>query len=261
MSTERSVHPDASNYDRRVGAFSRAFAQRVVAAVRWTSDVRRVLDHGAGTGLTTRLVHGAAPDATIVALDPSAAFLSALPAEPWCTAEVGTAASIDHRAAFDIVVSNLTLMFCEDAPTTLASLRAATVPGGCLSLSVLGPPGTVQPFDRYWEAVRRVLPRAWPPHRYPHHRFAELEQLADLARAAGWEQVGIDAVDTVTVSEPSHAWEWVRHALPVGLDDGYSPLPAEAEPDVREVFLDGCPSEHHASGWLLHAVAPVEASG
>jgi SAM-dependent methyltransferase len=254
MVAERSVHPAAKSYDLRVGPFALGFARSLLEAVAdvdtWCAAVE-VLDHGAGTGLSSRLIRERLPAARVTALEPSAEMASGLPAEPWCTRVLGT---VEHLAAlrqFDAVVSNLVLMFCPDPLDTLRRLSRTVRARGVLAASVLGRADDVQPFHAYWTAVRSVRSDAWSPERYPHHRLAG--SVGELAAAAGWKVVDERNAVVRQVVDPADAWEWLHGALPVGLGDNYGQLDASETARVQAAFLRAAPSEFVSHGTLLIA--------
>jgi SAM-dependent methyltransferase len=233
MLCDRTVDEAALRYDRLVRPFAQRFADHLVGAIDWT-DVHRHLDHGAGTGLVCELSSERVPNAYRVALDPSQALLSAVGDGVADRSLCGLAADLatHHRAEsdacdpFDLVTSNLVLMFCEDPTVTLRQLASATAPDGRLALTVLGPTGTVAPFDTYWSAVADVIPMAWTPDRYPHHRCADAAQLARWAADAGWCDVTVSTISTHEDRSAEAAWEWLSESLPVGVGEWYGPLAA-----------------------------------
>lgn len=256
MADERSVHPAAVSYDRHVGEFSIGFARALLDALEPVDAWRRaveVLDHGAGTGLSTRLIRERLPRARVTALEPSAALSSALPDEPWCITLMGTADDLSPGARFDAVVSNLVLMFCPDPHDTLRRLHDVVRPGGVLAACVLGAADRVQPFHHYWSAVRAVRADAWEPEQYPHHRLAR--SVGSVAAAAGWHDVVEHTIEVRQRMEPTDAWDWLRGALPVGLGDSYGQLDAEEISQVRECFLAATSSELVSQGTLIIATA------
>lgn len=256
MADERSVHSAAASYDRHVGPFALGFAQPLLDAVAsvdaWRSAID-VLDHGAGTGLSSRLIRERLPAARVTALEPSAALGSALPSEPWCITVLGTTEHLSPVPQFDAVVSNLVLMFCPDPQDTLRQLHRIVRPGGVLAVCVLDAADRVQPFHAYWTAVRSVRADAWRPEQYPHHRLAGVA--GEQAAAAGWQVVVERTAALRQVMDPADAWEWLHGALPVGLGDAYGQLEADDAVRVRQCFLATVGSEFVSHGTLLIATA------
>lgn len=115
------------------------------------------------------------------------------------------------------VVSSLVLMFCEDPAEELTRLRAHTELGGTLVASVLGPADSVDAFFLYWQAVRSVVPAAWSPDQYPHHRFADPQPLVAAALNAGWESIHLAPVRGRRRIGAPFAWEWLSGASLSGL--------------------------------------------
>ena len=256
------VRPDgaAERYERYVAPFARPFATRVVDAVI-ASNPCEVLDHGAGTGLVTRLLHRQRPDLTVHALDPSRSLLSGLVGEPSCIVAVGVAADLERLhpgLRIDGVASSLTLMFCPAPMDDLRVLRAHTISGGSLAASVLGAAEDVEAFWCYWSAVRAVVPSAWHPAAYPHHRFADPERLRCDASSAGWEESAITGVTARRRLSSGHAWKWLNGALPVGAGPGYIELDEPIRERIRTQFEArwGPTRTVTSRGWLLRAVNP-----
>ena len=220
-----------------------------------------VIDHGAGTGVLTRLVHGRSPNTLIYAVDPSAALLSGLCGEPRCVSLNGVAGDLDRLVPglqVSAVASNLVLMFCEDPSQDLSLLRARTILEGRLAASVLGPAEGVEPFWCYWSAVNRAIPDAWSPDRYPHHRFADPKTLVATAQSAGWRSVGIAPVRGHRRLSARFAWDWLNGALPIGIGDGYVAPPDDTMQRVRSEFLSswGASRTVVSRGWIVQALNP-----
>ena len=247
-------------YERRVAPFAHPFA---CAAVHGASGlvVSSVIDHGAGTGLVTRLVHAQHPLTHVYALDPSAALLAGVGHGPHTTPLVGTALDLDRLApglVVDLVVSNLVLMFCPDPVADLGALRRHTRPGGALAISVLGAAPGVEPFHRYWSAVGAVVSDAWAPERYTHHCFATAEFLQHVAERAGWTDVTVSAVVGARRLGASFAWEWLNGVLPIGVGAGYTELSVDDRRAVRCQFTSrwGGIRTVTSAGWVLKGRNP-----
>ncbi len=247
-------------YERRVVPFARPFACAAIGSARGVV-LSSVIDHGAGTGLVTRLLQAQHPSTHVYALDPSAALLCGVVHDAHTTPLAGTALDLDRlvpRLLVDCVVSNLVLMFCPDPVADLVALRCHTRPGGTLATSVLGAAAGVDPFHRYWSAVGAVVGDAWPPARYPHHRFATAESLQRVAEQAGWTDVSVSAVTGVRRLGASFAWEWLNGVLPIGVHNGYVALSADERRSVRRQFCSqwGDIQTVTSAGWVLKGHNP-----
>ena len=255
-----SKDPPAVRYDRTVATFARPFARAVAASTAARRPIS-VIDHGAGTGLLTRLIHARSPNTMIYAVDPSAELLSGLCGEPRCVSLNGVARDLDRLVPglqVSAVASSLVLMFCEEPAQDLSLLRAHTISEGRLAASVLGSAERVEPFWCYWSSVRRIVPDAWPPERYPHHRFADPQTLLAVAQSAGWRSVAIAPVSGRRRLSARFAWEWLNGALPTGVGDGYTTPPDDAMERVRSEFLSswGASRTVASRGWIVRALNP-----
>lgn len=263
MSAERIVDPAAVRYDRHVAPFARPFAEQLVATVDWSALDHRadsaptILDHGAGTGLLTRLVHDRVPNVQVTALDPSIELATALPDEPWCRHIRGVESDLATDAQFDVLVSNLVLMFCPDPALTVGKLLGVTRPGGQMALCVLGSAEQVQPFHTYWSIVADVVPDAWLPHRYPHHQFDDPRKLAVLLSDAGWKDCCVEPVETHLDIGADDAWQWLSGALPIGVGDRYTAIEPAQRERVRTQFLRTIPHRLHSVGLIASGRAAV----
>jgi trans-aconitate methyltransferase len=218
----------AARYQRYVAPFVRPFAEALLNSLpmdrsQWTGGT--IVDHGAGTGTLSKLLRVRGVNAPIVAVDPSADYLSELSGVAGVCTVVGTASALAHAgpqntplSGVSAVVSNMVLPFCPQPTEDLILLRSACRQGAVLRCTVLGVAADVEPFHMFWSAVHAVLPGAWEPGRYPHHKLAGPGTLLDTVTAAGW--VDVDVVPVVgqrTVSLDT-AWEWLSSVLPVGID-------------------------------------------
>ena len=247
------------SYERHIVPFARPFAESTVRhALRSDASPTLVLDHGAGTGLVTSLLLRHRPNSCVVALDPNADLLSALTDEQRCTRSVGTARDLsDDGPLFDLVVSNLVIPFCSDASGDLAAIRERTSPPGTLVVTTLGAAEEVTPFHRFWSATRAVLPDAWEPSRYPHHRFGRADELGAVLEQGGWTIESRHRVRAVRLISALGAWTWLSSVLPVGIEDGYRALIDAEFEAVRAEFLRRWSSELRwvSGGWTFVATA------
>ena len=250
----------AVRYDRFVAAFARPFAHAVAACAAPCRPIS-VIDHGAGTGMVARFIHARSPDTMIYAVEPSLELLSGLSGEPRCVAFNGVAGDLDRLVPglqVSAVASSLVLMFCANSSQDLSLLRARTIFEGRLAASVLGSAEGVEPFWCYWSAVRRVVPDAWSPERYPHHRFADPQTLVSAAQSAGWRSVAFAPVRGHRRLSARFAWDWLNGALPIGIGDGYVAPPEDTMQRVRSEFLSswGASRTVVSRGWIVQAVNP-----
>ena len=217
-----------------------------------------MIDHGAGTGAVTRQIHALRPATDIYALEPSAALLTGLCSERRCVRLHGFASDLDHlRPGLKVaaVASSLVLMFCEEPAEDLEVLRAHTELGGTLTASVLGSADSVEAFFCYWQAVRSVVPSAWSPDQYPHHRFADPQPLVAAAKQAGWGSIGLSPIGGRRRIGASFAWDWLSGVLPIRLGGTYGTLSDEVMAAVRAEFIRswGGTRTARSGGWILMA--------
>jgi len=217
-------------YDRLLGtAVFRPFA---VDLARRAAPIHpgAVLELAAGTGVVTRELVAALPDAAVTATDLNRAMVAwgarAVPQARWATADAQRLPFADGR--FDLVASQFGVMFFPDRPAAFTEARRVLAPGGRLLFST-------------WDAVERHgfahalmagLRHAFPTDpplfvmKVPHG-YHDVDRIVADVRAGGFADV---EVHTVTLT--GHA----RSAadIAVGFCTG-SPLRAgiEARGDLR----------------------------
>src|SRR5438067_5517748 len=211
----------AARYDamNRVMTFGREGRwRRVVDDVVRARPGMRVLDLAAGTGASTKSFAGAGADA--VACDFSAGMLAeGRRRHPELTFVAGDALRLPFRdGRFDVVSVSFGMRNVADVDTALAELLRVTVPGGRLViLETATPPArTLRLANSVYTG--HVMPRlarllSSDPSSYAYLAESAAgwlgqQDLADVIRGAGWEQVawqdltwGVVAVHTAVRAE------------------------------------------------------------
>ena len=221
-------------YDRLLGpAFFHPFAVEVArraAGPDGGAGGGAVLELAAGTGVVTRELVAALPDAAVTATDLNRAMVMwgarAVPQARWAAADAQRLPFVP--GLFDLVACQFGVMFFPDRPAAFAEARRMLAPGGRLLFT------TWDTIERHGFA-RAVL--AGVHHAFPTdpplfmvnvpHGYHDVDRIVADVRAGGFTEV---EVDTVTLT--GHA----RSAtdIAVGLCTG-SPLRAgiESRADLR----------------------------
>lgn len=163
----------------------------------------RILDIGAGTGRLSRALVRRYRGAQVVALDIAPAMLRMarrrIPtATRWLGPRrqafvCGDAESLPFAAACaDLVVSNLTLQWCNDLDRTLTGFRRVLRPGGLLMFTTFGP-DTLKELRASWQAVDG----------FNHvNAFIDMHDIGDALLRAGFGEAVMDREDfTLTYAE------------------------------------------------------------
>jgi len=133
----------AAGYERYMGRWSRLLAP-AFAAFAGVKDGERILDVGTGTGSLAQAVEAAFPEARVVGIDPSEAFVGYAKQRARGTFEVGNAQALRFDdASFDHSMSMLVLNFIPDHEKALAEMRRVT----------RTPPGVGTPYGTRVSAV------------------------------------------------------------------------------------------------------------
>lgn len=154
----------------------------------------RVLDIGTGTGTAAAAAQG--DGRTVVGIDAAPGMLEIarreVPGVEFLEMDFSDLDLAD--AAFDVVMAVHALLFASDQEATLAEWRRVVRPGGRLAVSVPGPiEASSQPlytpiYERFGVGTGR--------------RFPTAESLGELARAAGWADIHVEADPTTAVELP-----------------------------------------------------------
>jgi len=171
-------------YDELLGPalfapYAKEIAQRAAALAP-----RRVLELAAGTGIVTRALLAALPEAQVVASDlnaPMVAWASErIPTATWRTAD---AQALDEEpASYDLVVCSFGVMFFPDKPTAYAEVVRVLAPGGTFLATIWDVLEGSDFESALVAALRVVLPEQTPDFnaRVPHGYAVPLQIRADL---------------------------------------------------------------------------------
>jgi SAM-dependent methyltransferase len=197
----RDIWAVGSVYERYVGRWSRLVARDFLAWLALPPG-RRWLDVGCGTGALSQsiLEHGA--PSTVDGIDASAGFVDharAHIADPRAAFHAGDAQALPFEdAAFDAAVSGLVLNFVPDPPRMLGAMRRVVKPGGVAAVYVWDYAGEMQLMRYFWDAAAALDPAARDLDEGRRFPLCRPEPLAELARAAGLEEVETRALDVST---------------------------------------------------------------
>lgn len=157
-------------------------------------DPRRILDLGAATGATGRLLHKRFRRAHIVSLDASRHMLArARTGRGWLSKSSVVQADANRLpfadGAFDLVVANQLLPWLPDPRAAFTEVARVLRPGGVFAFASLGP-DSLQELARAWAKVDEEV----------HvHRFADMHDIGDSLVQAGLADPVLD-VDRLAVS-------------------------------------------------------------
>jgi SAM-dependent methyltransferase len=193
-----NVWQGADAYEAYMGRWSRPMAQAFIA---WfaASPAGRWLDVGCGTGALTAAVLDEANPIAVVGIDPSAEFLGTaqtLVADPRARFEVGNASALPVASGgFDAVVAGLVLNHVPDPTPAVTEMVRAARTGGAVGGYVWDYSGEMQLMRYFWEAVAATDADAASHDPRAHYHICQTDPLAALFRAAGLENVEVDAID------------------------------------------------------------------
>lgn len=209
----------------------------VLLAAADLSAGERVLDAGCGTGVVARLAAEKVGNGSVAGLDINPGMLavarSAAPAAAAIEWHEASAESMPFPpAAFDVVLSQLSLQFMQDRPAAVGEMHRVLDDGGRLALSVAGP--TAPLFAALASAVgRHIAPRAegFVQQVFSLHEVKDIERLLD---DAGFRAVHVAAhEETLSLPAPrDFLWQYaystpLASALAEAGDDALSALEDE----------------------------------
>lgn len=193
-----SFEKAAGSYDA-AGVLQKEVANRLVERMSYMAmKPRSILDAGAGTGFVSQLLANRFPKAKITALDLAFNMLKQSKnkrsfKQRWnkqfnyVHAEVENLPFAD--ASVELVISGLTLQWCQDLPKVFKEFRRVLAPGGLLLFSSFGP-DTLKELRQSWAQVDEL----------PHvNAFADMHDVGDALMQSGFSDPVMD-MEMLTVT-------------------------------------------------------------
>lgn len=188
----------ATSYDA-VAVLQQEVADRLVERMDLMSmNPVSILDAGSGTGFVSQLVAARYPKAKITALDLAFNMLKQAKEKRsykqrwnkqfrYVHAEVENLPFAD--ASVELVISGLTLQWCQDLPKVFKEFKRVLAPGGLLMFSSFGP-DTLKELRQSWAEVDEL----------PHvNAFADMHDVGDALMQSGFADPVMD-MEMLTVT-------------------------------------------------------------
>ena len=180
--------PAAGAYERFMGRWSRRLADEFI---RWLGPDAGLawLDVGCGTGALTSAVCALADPASVVACDPTPAFVeharNTIADRRVAVVVAGDGDLPDRPGGIDCVVSGLVLNFLPDPAQSLRTMRARTRPGGCVAAYVWDYADRMEFLRRFWDEAAALDPVAGDLTEGSRYSMCRPDALEPLFRSAG----------------------------------------------------------------------------
>jgi SAM-dependent methyltransferase len=245
----------AESYDLFMGRYSTRLAPQLADLAK-VGPGQRVLDVGCGPGaLTAELARRLGPEA-VVAVDPSAAFVSAARTRnPGVEVRSGSAEDLPFPAdSFDAALAQLVVHFMSDPVTGLREMARVTRSGGVVAASVWDHAGDRTPLAVFWRAARELVPDV---HDESGLAGAREGHLGELFAEAGLRSVEEATVEASLEFSSFEDW-WEPFTLGVGPAGAYAAtLDASALARLRDrcrELVGPPPFTIEASAWAARGV-------
>ncbi len=153
----RSFSQAAASYDA-YAFLQRKVADTLLANLEKDTNVRRVMDLGSGTGYCTKELHRLYPNAEIINLDIAEAMLEFASKRHKDCGFNEKSICADAEAlpfiadTFDIVISSLSIQWCQNYAFLFSELKRVLKAQGKLHISTFGPE-TLQEVTQAWQKV------------------------------------------------------------------------------------------------------------
>jgi SAM-dependent methyltransferase len=233
-----------------MGRWSRLLATEVVRQLDPPVG-QRWLDVGCGTGSASAAVLAGAAPASLVGIDPSAAYVAAAESrlgDESTTFQVGGADALPiPDASVDRIICGLVLNFVPDAVAAVREMRRVLVPGGAATAYVWDYAEGMQMLRVFWDAVIAEDPAAAELDEGARFAICRPRGLADV-----FGQAGFAPVTTGPVEIPMRFRDFDDYWLPFlggqGPASGYcASLTEEARERLRARLETALPVSHDGS--------------
>ena len=185
-----------------MGRWSRELAPKFVA---WLAcpEHQNWLELGCGTGSLTRAIASSTNPSSVIACDPSPAFVdyaqNELRESQNVTFVVASADDFPLReGGYDVVTSLLALNFFPSASRALERMYSATRPNGIVSACVWDYAGEMQFLRFFWNSARKFDSTGQQMDEGARFPICQPDQLTQLFVKAGFDDVNCEAIDIVT---------------------------------------------------------------
>ena len=189
-------------YEAYMGRFSRALAG---VCLHWlgAKSSAHWLEVGCGTGALTGTIEALCEPASIVACDPSAAFIEharhSVTSERARFVVAGADALPARDGGFDLVISGLVLNFVPEPERALRAMRESARAGGTVAAYVWDYAGGVEFLQHFWTEAVLLNPSAAPLDEARRFSLWTRDALVSLFRGAGLEHIQSDVARVPTV--------------------------------------------------------------
>jgi malonyl-CoA O-methyltransferase len=169
----------AGSYDE-YASLQREVADELITNINNAIQPKRILDLGSGTGYCTEKLKVLFPKAQVVSLDIAEGMLTFAKSRNVINPVCADAENLPFIVeSFDLIVSSLTVQWCQNYPQLFAELYRILRNGGELYLSSFGPK-TLQELRSAWQQIDD----------YVHvNNFIEVELLKQILAAEGFSEL------------------------------------------------------------------------
>lgn len=242
----------ADSYEAYMGRWSSPIGIRFLDWLGMQDDLDW-LELGCGTGALTAAIARQCAPASVVATDPSEAFIAKARRsviDPRVEFRVGDASSFSSvpAASCDVAVAALVLNFIPDRTEALSEMKRIVRPGGMVGFYVWDYPGGGLEFARaFWTAAVALDPEAHDLLELGRFSFCTREGLAELAEKAGLEHAQLTAIESPSVFKDFEDY-WHPFTLGAGPAPGYCvSLSPEARERLRQRLSESLPRQQDGS--------------
>jgi SAM-dependent methyltransferase len=238
VNAQDPLFSEADAYEQFMGRWSRSLAPLLVrfADVR---DSDAILDVGSGTGALAAAVAASAPSATVVGIDPAAAYVASAQSKrpsDKLTFEVGDARKMRFEdAAFNRTLSLLVINFIPDPQKALLEMKRVTRPGGIVAAAVWDYGDGMEMLRTFWDAAIALR----PDDGLKDERHMPLCGRGELA--ALWRREGLASVveEGLTIETRFSSFDdyWIPFTLKQGPAGAYVAGLAPAEREALRLRL------------------------